>query len=102
MKILFIIPGAGDSFYCGNCFRDNLQVSALRKAGHDAIVMPLYLPLKDISFRADTPLFFPATTYYVAQKFFGKKGMPRWMERLTDSEVCLDVASSMSGVEFLT
>lgn len=59
--------------------------------------MPLYLPLKDRSFRADTPLFFPATTYYVAQKFFGKRVMPRWMERLTDSEVCLDVASSMSG-----
>lgn len=41
MKILFIVPGSGDSFYCGNCFRDNLQASALRKAGHEVIVMPL-------------------------------------------------------------
>ena len=48
MKILFIVPGSGDSFYCGNCFRDNLQASALRKAGHEVIVMPLYLPLRHL------------------------------------------------------
>ena len=46
MKVVYIIPGAGDSFYCGNCFRDNLQASALKKMGHDVIIMPLYLPLK--------------------------------------------------------
>jgi hypothetical protein len=73
MKILFIMPGSGDSFYCGNCFRDNMQASALRKTGTDVIIMPLYLPLKYASFKADTPLFFPATTYYTAQKFFGKR-----------------------------
>ncbi|MDR0894352.1 MAG: hypothetical protein LBN06_03490 [Prevotellaceae bacterium] len=77
MKVLFIIPGSGDSFYCGNCFRDNLQATALRKAGHEVTVMPLYLPLTQPSFRADTPLFFPATTYYVEQKFFGRRSMPR-------------------------
>ncbi len=97
MKTLFIIPGAGDSFYCGNCFRDNLQASALRKAGHDVVIMPLYLPLKDKSFQADTPLFFPATTYYVAQKIFGKRKMPKWLERITGSNMMLNVASSMSG-----
>ena len=97
MKVLFIIPGSGDSFYCGNCFRDNLQASALRKAGHDVIIMPLYLPLRDSSFPADTPLFFPATTYYTAQKFFSKRKMPKWLERLTGSDTMLNMASSMSG-----
>ena len=97
MRVLFIIPGAGDSFYCGNCFRDNLQASALQKAGHDVIIMPLYLPLKQKSFQADTPLFFPATTYYIAQKFFGKRKMPKWLERITGSDVMLNMASSMSG-----
>lgn len=97
MKVLFIIPGSGDSFYCGNCFRDNLQASALRKAGHDVIIMPLYLPLKQKSFQADTPLFFPATTYYVAQKFFKKKKMPKWLERITGSSAMLGIASSLSG-----
>jgi glycosyltransferase involved in cell wall biosynthesis len=97
MKILFIIPGSGDSFYCGNCFRDSLQATALRGAGHDVTVMPLYLPLKHKSFQADTPLFFPATTYYAAQKFFKKVKMPAWLERITGSDTMLNLASSLSG-----
>ncbi|MBR3453894.1 MAG: glycosyltransferase family 4 protein [Bacteroidaceae bacterium] len=97
MKILFILPGAGDSFYCGNCFRDNLQALALRKAGHEIIIMPLYLPLKHHTFQGDTPLFFPATTYYVEQKMFGKHKMPSWMKRVLGSEALLDMASSLSG-----
>lgn len=97
MKILFIVPGSGDLFYCGNCFRDNLQVTALRKAGHDVVVMPLYLPLRHGSFRADTPLFFPATTFYTAQRFFARRGMPGWLKRITGSDALLRVASSLSG-----
>jgi len=97
MKIIFIIPGAGDSFYCGNCFRDNLQASALRKAGHDVIISPLYLPLKNELVKKTSPLFFPATTYYVAQKFFQKISMPRWMKRFLSSDFMLRFASSLSG-----
>ena len=97
MKILFIIPGSGDSFYCGNCFRDNLQASALRKAGHDVIIMPLYLPLRHESFQADTPLFFPATTYYTEQKFFKNRRMPGWLKSITGSGTMLNLASSLSG-----
>jgi glycosyltransferase involved in cell wall biosynthesis len=91
------MPGSGDAFYCGNCFRDNLQASALRKAGHDVIIMPLYLPLNYASFKADTPLFFPATTYYTAQLFFGKRKMPLWLKRITGSDRLLSMASSLSG-----
>ena len=102
MKILFIVPGSGDSFYCGNCFRDNLQANALRKAGHEVIIMPLYLPFKYPSFQADTPLFFPATTFYAAEKFFNKGGMPRWMNRILESKAMLRVASSFSGTTSAT
>ena len=97
MKILFILPGSGDSFYCGNCFRDNLQALALRKAGHEVVIMPLYLPLKQASFQGDVPLFFPATTYYVEQKMFGNRRMPSWMKRMLGSDTMLDMASSLSG-----
>ena len=97
MKILFILPGSGDSFYCGNCFRDNLQAMALRKAGHEVVIMPLYLPLKQASMRGATPLFFPATTYYVEQKMFGRRKMPLWMKRLLGTDALLSMASSMSG-----
>lgn len=97
MKILFIVPGSGDSFYCGNCFRDNLQATALRKAGHEVIIMPLYLPLRHRTFQADTPLFFPATTFYAAQKLFPGRHMPNWLKRFTASEGLLNMASSLSG-----
>ena len=97
MKILFILPGSGDSFYCGNCFRDNLQAMALRKAGHEVIIMPLYLPLKQGSLQDDVPLFFPATTYYVEQKMFGNHKMPTWLKRMLGADVLLDMASSLSG-----
>ena len=97
MKVLFIIPGSGDSFYCGNCFRDNLQAMALRRAGHEVIIMPLYLPLKQNSFQGDVPLFFPATTYYVEQKMFGNRKMPSWLKRMLESDALLDMASSLSG-----
>lgn len=96
-KILFIVPGSGDSFYCGNCFRDNLQANALRRAGHEVVIMPLYLPFRYPSFKADTPLFFPATTFYVSKKFFGKGGMPRWLSRMLESKPILNIASSFSG-----
>ena len=97
MKILFILPGAGDSFYCGNCFRDNLQAMALRKAGHEVVIMPLYLPLKQTLMQCAAPLFFPATTYYVEQKMFGRHKMPLWMKRLLGTDALLSMASSMSG-----
>ena len=97
MKVLFIIPGSGDSFYCGNCFRDNLQAMALRKAGHEVIIMPLYLPLKQNSFQGDVPLFFPATTYYVEQKMFGNRKMPSWLKRMLGLDTLLEMASSLSG-----
>ena len=97
MKILFIIPGSGDSFYCGNCFRDSLQAAALRRAGHEVVVMPLYLPLTDEAFQADTPLFFPATTFYVASNFFRNRRMPKWMERMLGSKSALKMAASLAG-----
>jgi glycosyltransferase involved in cell wall biosynthesis len=97
MKILFIVPGSGDAFYCGNCFRDNLQANALRKAGHEVIVMPLYLPFKYPSFKADTPLFFPATTFFAAERYFKKGRVPRLLSRMLESKLMLRIASSFSG-----
>ncbi|MDR2423638.1 MAG: glycosyltransferase family 4 protein [Prevotellaceae bacterium] len=97
MKILFIVPGSGDAFYCGNCFRDTLHAGALRKTGHEVIVMPLYLPFTDEAFKADTQLFFPAISFYVARKFFKRQQMPKWLKRILNSKYLLKLASSMSG-----
>ncbi|MCL2415119.1 MAG: glycosyltransferase family 4 protein [Bacteroidales bacterium] len=97
MKILLIVPGAGDTFYCGNCFRDNLYAQALQNAGHEVSIMPLYLPLTGESWKSSTPLFFPATSYYVAQKFFKKGKMPNFLRKFLDSPTVLRLASHFSG-----
>jgi glycosyltransferase involved in cell wall biosynthesis len=45
MRILLLTPGTG-SFLCGSCIRDNLLTTALRRLGHDAQIVPLYLPFQ--------------------------------------------------------
>ena len=51
MKILQITAGTG-SFYCGTCIRDNAAVAALKKLGHDVLMLPLYLPTMILGARA--------------------------------------------------
>jgi hypothetical protein len=59
MNIIQLTPGAG-AMYCGNCLRDNALVAELRHRGHNALMLPLYLPItldeKDES--AGNPVFF--------------------------------------------
>lgn len=95
MKILIISPSAGDSFYCGNCFRDSLQASALIRAGHDVTIMPLYLPTDHAT--DGVPIFFPAVSYYIEQAMFRKGNIPQWISRLASSKMMLGLAASMSG-----
>lgn len=95
MKILFISPSAGDSYYCGNCFRDAILASALSEAGHDVTVMPLYLPMQHAT--PGVPIFFPAVTYYIEQAMFKKGNIPAWLSRFASSDMFLGLAASMSG-----
>lgn len=95
MKILIISPSAGDSFYCGNCFRDSLQASSLIKAGHEVTIMPLYLPTDHAT--EGVPIFFPAVSYYIEQAMFCKGNIPQWISRLASSKIMLGLAASMSG-----
>lgn len=44
MRILMLTPGTG-SFHCGSCLRDHDLCRALRARGHDARMVPLYLPV---------------------------------------------------------
>lgn len=96
MKILFISPGSGDGYFCGNCYRDNLMAQALHRAGHEVTVVPLYLPLEFLGkLQGKAPVFFPATTFYVEQKM--RKRIPHWMRRMLDSKASLRLAASFSG-----
>ena len=68
MNIVQITPGAGKMF-CGNCFRDNALVSALRAQGHEVTMVPLYLPLTldEDDQSTGTPIFYNGVNVYIGQ-----------------------------------
>jgi glycosyltransferase involved in cell wall biosynthesis len=99
MKIVHIIPGFGGSFYCGNCLRDSSLVNSLRLAGHDAMTLPMYLPLTRSGPQAgeESPVFYGAVNIYLKQNFSLFRHMPSWMERMFNARPLLRVAAGMSG-----
>ena len=82
MRIIHLTPGSGDNFYCENCLRDYALVGALRAAGHDVLMVPLYLPLsaEGVEGPGDTPIFFSGINVYLQQKSALFRRLPRWMD----------------------
>ncbi len=99
MKIVYVTPGTGDTFYCQNCFRDSELLKSLNALGHDVIKVPMYLPadLDTNENIADTPVFFGAINIYLKEKFPFYRHAPVWMERLLDSHKLLQMAAKKSG-----
>jgi len=101
MKIVKLIPGAGNTFYCENCIRDSGRVKALRKLGHDVIVVPLYLPLltdEPNACSSNVPIFFGGINVYLQQKFALFRKTPRWIDRIFDSQKLLKWAAGKAGM----
>jgi glycosyltransferase involved in cell wall biosynthesis len=99
MKIVNIVPGFGGTFYCGNCLRDSAYVNSLRELGHDAITLPMYLPLtiNGDQTNEEFPVFYGAVNIYLKQQFPLFRHMPGWMENLFDSKAVLKFAAKKSG-----
>jgi len=99
MRIVQLTPGTGN-FYCGACLRDNALVSALRKQGHDAVLLPMYLPhvVDEESMAEDAPLFFGGINVYLQQKLAIFRKTPRWLDRWFDAPALLNRAASYAGM----
>ena len=99
MKIVNIVPGFGGSFYCGNCLRDSGYTKSLIKLGHDAIMLPIYLPLtiEQTDIEDDTPLFYGAVNVYLKQNFKIFRNMPLWLEKFFNSSAILRYAAKKAG-----
>lgn len=99
MKITFLTPGTG-SYYCGACMRDNALANALIEAGHDAELLPMYLPLMldDASqgLESETPIFFGGINVFLQQKFSLFRHSPGWMDRLLNQPKLLRSAAKRS------
>ena len=100
MRIVQITPGSGDNFYCENCLRDIALVKALRKLGHDVLMVPLYLPLQiaEAEPLTNTPIFFGGINVYLQQKFALFRRTPRWIDRWFDSRRLLAWAGRKAGM----
>ena len=86
MKIVLLTPGTGN-FHCGNCIRDQALAPALRRLGHDAIILPMYLPIlaEGGELDGDRPLFFGGINVYLQQKLSVFRHTPRWVDRAFDA-----------------
>lgn len=82
MRIAFITAGAA-GMYCGSCMRDNTLVTALRALGHDALLIPAYMPIKvDEPDASKGRVFFGGINIYLEQKFWLFRHTPRFLDRL--------------------
>ena len=99
MKIILLTPGTG-SYYCGVCMRDNALAKELIRQGHEAIILPMYLPLtlEESSASPDTPIFFGGINVYLQQKLAIFRHTPRWLDQLLNQRWLLKrVAGSAAG-----
>jgi glycosyltransferase involved in cell wall biosynthesis len=82
MRIAFITAGAA-GMYCGSCMRDNTLVTALRRQGHDALLIPAYMPIKvDEPDASQKRVFFGGINIYLEQKFWLFRHTPRFLDKL--------------------
>jgi glycosyltransferase involved in cell wall biosynthesis len=99
MKIVQLTPGTGN-FICGSCVRDNALVNVMRRAGHDVLMVPLYLPhvLDEPESAGATPIFFGGVNVYLQQKSALFRHTPRWLDRLFNSAGLLRWAADHSAM----
>lgn len=97
MKIAYLLPGSGGSFYCGNCTRDKFLTQSLKRAGNDILMIPMYLPLTIDDCEADSPIFYGAVNIYLEQLSPVFKLLPQWVKKFLDSDKILRFAAKQSG-----
>ncbi len=100
MRVCQISAGAGDSFYCENCLRDNALVREMYRSGLDVSIVPLYLPPVhefDDDIQAN-PVFFGGINVFLQQKLGLFRKTPRWLDKLFDSPRLLKWAASKAGM----
>ncbi len=99
MKIVLLTPGTG-SYYCGVCMRDNALAKELIRQGHDAVMLPMYLPLvlDEGAASPESEIFFGGVNVYLQQKLALFRHTPRWLDRLLNARGLLNLAAKQSGM----
>ena len=99
MRIIHLTPGTG-SFHCGSCLRDNALIKALRVRRHDALMVPLYLPLvtDGLAANPEIPVQVGGISLYLAQKMPWVAKMPSFIHRWINKPERLKKVSQRIGM----
>ena len=72
--------------YCGSCIRDNALAAALRAAGHDVVLLPLYTPTRtDERNVSQGHVVFGGISVYLEQKLPLFRHTPAFLDRNPDT-----------------
>jgi len=97
MNIVKLTPGTGN-FHCGSCLRDHAFVKALKRQGHDVLIVPMYLPHVTDGDDEDHPIFFGGINVFLQHKIPFFRKTPRWIDRLFDRRGLLNMAAAKAGM----
>ena len=85
LKIVSLTPGAGGSI-CGSCLNDNSMAAAIKREGHDVVLVPLYTPITtDEENMSSAPLFYGGVNVYLQQHLGFFRHLPRFFDRVLDA-----------------
>jgi glycosyltransferase involved in cell wall biosynthesis len=107
LRIAYIAAGAG-GMLCGSCIRDNALVAELQKQGHEALLVPVYTPLRTDEANVEIPrVFYGAINVYLQQRSQLFARMPGFLRRWLDvpwllRRIPTDAAVDASGLGELT
>ena len=97
MKIVHLVAGAG-GMYCGSCLYGNTLAAAMRKLGEEAILVPMYTPIRtDEENVSIGRVVFGGINVYLQEHFALFRHTPWFLDRLFDRPELLRWAARRSA-----
>ena len=97
MKILHLASGAGD-MYCGSCLLENALAAALRAAGEDVLLVPVYTPIRTEDESAATDhVVYGGVNVFLQQTSALFRHTPRFVDRLFDRPQLLEFVGRLGS-----
>jgi len=96
-RIAYITAGAAGMF-CGSCMHDNTLASALQRRGADAVLIPVYTPIRtDENDVSVDRVFFGGVNVYLQQKIPLFRHIPAMLDRVLDQPWLIRWATSKAS-----
>jgi glycosyltransferase involved in cell wall biosynthesis len=94
LHIAILAAGAA-GMYCGSCIRDNALAMALKRMGHDCVMIPLYTPVKtDTQSASIGQVFYGGVNVYLQHASGLFRHTPRALDWLMDRPWLLAMAGN--------